>query len=256
MAFLSFRALLFTPLVLLLACLLMVGGPLVSLRLDALNGMMKAILPLGLRRGLGNMKPGTGHFETVPVHAVPDYLCFSLFAPFFAIFFFFFFLFIVLVFLFLFFFCLPSSSSSSINHYVLLRHYRLLFLTVITERDCPFRIHCCEGANNFLLLFEQGLHVILCGTGSPMDPTLAGSCTLVIADGKAIGIDMGQGGWENIAKWGNKGLNFVGANLEGIFLTHFHSDHIDSLDMVCILCSFPIPTFFFFFLVAQSICPR
>lgn len=71
----------------------------------------------------------------------------------------------------------------------------------------------------------DGLHIALCGTGSPMpDPTRAGPCTAVIAGGRVLVFDVGEGSARNLARMGvNAG------RIEAIFLTHFHSDHIDGL---------------------------
>lgn len=72
---------------------------------------------------------------------------------------------------------------------------------------------------------HDGLHVGLCGTGSPMpNPSRAGPCTLVIAGGQMWVVDIGEGGNRNINLMG-----FNPADLEGVLLTHFHSDHIDGL---------------------------
>ena len=72
---------------------------------------------------------------------------------------------------------------------------------------------------------EDGLHVGLCGTGSPMpNPDRAGPCNVVIAGDQMFLVDIGEGG--------NKVLNLMGINpaqLSGLLLTHFHSDHIDGL---------------------------
>jgi ribonuclease Z len=72
---------------------------------------------------------------------------------------------------------------------------------------------------------EDGLHVGLCGTGSPMpNPDRAGPCNVVIAGDQMFLVDIGEGG--------NRVLNLMGINpaqLDGLLLTHFHSDHIDGL---------------------------
>ena len=71
----------------------------------------------------------------------------------------------------------------------------------------------------------DGLHVALCGSGSPMaDPSRAGPCTAVIAGKRLIIVDIGSGA---ARKLGPMGLN-IGA-VDALFLTHFHSDHIDGL---------------------------
>jgi ribonuclease Z len=72
---------------------------------------------------------------------------------------------------------------------------------------------------------SDGLHVGLCGTGSPM-PNLdrAGPCNVVVAGDQLFVVDIGEGGSRNLALMG---MN-VG-DLDGALLTHFHSDHIDGM---------------------------
>lgn len=71
----------------------------------------------------------------------------------------------------------------------------------------------------------DGLHVGLCGAGSPMpDPTRAGPCVAVLAGQRLFVVDAGAGGTKNLAL-----MNLPPARVDGIFLTHFHSDHIDGL---------------------------
>lgn len=71
----------------------------------------------------------------------------------------------------------------------------------------------------------DGMHVALCGSGSPLpDPTRAGPCSAVIIDGKMFIVDIGGGAVRNL---GLMGLN-PGAT-EALLLTHFHSDHIDGM---------------------------
>lgn len=88
------------------------------------------------------------------------------------------------------------------------------------ERGVAQRI----GVENIAAL-DDGLHVGLCGTGSPM-PNLdsAGPCNVVIAGEQVFIVDIGEGGGET--------LNVMGISpgeADGLFLTHFHSDHIDGL---------------------------
>jgi len=78
---------------------------------------------------------------------------------------------------------------------------------------------------NSLDTLNDGLHVGLCGTGSPM-PNLerAGPCNVIIAGEQVFVVDIGEGG--------NEVLNLMGfnpADLTGVMLTHFHSDHIDGM---------------------------
>jgi ribonuclease Z len=71
----------------------------------------------------------------------------------------------------------------------------------------------------------DGLHVVLCGTGSPLpDPTRAGACTLVIAGKRMFVVDAGEGGARNLTLMG-----MPTGRVERLFLTHFHSDHIDGM---------------------------
>ena len=72
---------------------------------------------------------------------------------------------------------------------------------------------------------EDGLHIGLCGTGSPLpNPDRAGPCNVVIAGEQIFVVDIGEGGARN--------LNLMGiplGQLDGLLLTHFHSDHIDGM---------------------------
>lgn len=71
----------------------------------------------------------------------------------------------------------------------------------------------------------DGIQVTLCGAGSPLpDPQRSGPCVGVVAGGKLFVIDAGSAAARNMQ---NMGLP-PGA-VEAVFLTHFHSDHIDGL---------------------------
>ncbi|WP_244857874.1 MBL fold metallo-hydrolase [Sphingopyxis granuli] len=77
----------------------------------------------------------------------------------------------------------------------------------------------------------DGLHVALCGTGSPLpDRRRAGSCTVVIAGKAMFVVDAGEGGARNISLMG-----LPNPRLRGLFLTHFHSDHIDGMGPMMLL---------------------
>ncbi len=82
--------------------------------------------------------------------------------------------------------------------------------------------------NRSSLLDDGALHVVICGSGSPL-PSVerAGPCTAVIAGGRMFLIDVGAGSTENLRLWGLP----VGS-LTGVLLTHFHSDHIGELGEV------------------------
>lgn len=74
-------------------------------------------------------------------------------------------------------------------------------------------------------LDDGSLHVILCGTGTPLpDADRAGACTAVIAAGKFFLFDVGPGAWEKVQLW-----RLPRVRLSGVLLTHFHSDHIGDL---------------------------
>jgi len=80
-------------------------------------------------------------------------------------------------------------------------------------------------AADLLNELPDGLHLGLCGAGSPFpDARRAGPCTAVVAGQRLFVFDVGSGSPRNIAR-----LGFVHGRIEAVFLTHFHSDHIDGL---------------------------
>lgn len=71
----------------------------------------------------------------------------------------------------------------------------------------------------------DGLHVGLCGAGSPLpDPVRSGPCVAVVAGDRLFVVDTGSGSSRNLG-----GMGLRQGDIEGILLTHFHSDHIDGL---------------------------
>ncbi|HAC58602.1 MBL fold metallo-hydrolase [Parvibaculum sp.] len=87
------------------------------------------------------------------------------------------------------------------------------------------RVVAANVGGNVDVLDEDALHVVLCGTGSPMpDPERAQSCAIVYAGGKVFMIDSGLGGWDRLARF-----QLPVGGLTGILLTHFHSDHISGI---------------------------
>lgn len=72
---------------------------------------------------------------------------------------------------------------------------------------------------------QDGLHVYICGAGSPLtDPKRSGPCIAVMAGNQSFVFDAGTNGSKNLAP-----IGFPLNAIEGIFLTHLHSDHIDGL---------------------------
>ena len=72
---------------------------------------------------------------------------------------------------------------------------------------------------------EDGLHVALCGAGGPMpSPRASGPCVVVVAGDQLFLVDVGANGPRNFAR-----LGYPLGGVEAVFLTHFHSDHIDGL---------------------------
>jgi ribonuclease Z len=78
---------------------------------------------------------------------------------------------------------------------------------------------------NIIPTLPDGLHLALCGTGSPFpDPTRAGPCSAIIAGDRLFIVDAGEGSARNLGYMG-----IPAAKIEAMLLTHFHSDHIDGL---------------------------
>ena len=98
--------------------------------------------------------------------------------------------------------------------------------TVLLTRMVDQRVGRDEAA-----ALPDGLSVALCGTGSPLpDPTRAGPCSVVIAGRHVFVVDAGEGGARNIALMG-----IPLGRVEALFLTHFHSDHIDGIGPLMLL---------------------
>ena len=75
-------------------------------------------------------------------------------------------------------------------------------------------------------LFDgDGLKIFFCGTGSPLPSVArAQTCTAVFVADRFFLVDAGTGSYETVAAAG-----IPGDRLAGIFLTHYHSDHIGDL---------------------------
>jgi ribonuclease Z len=77
----------------------------------------------------------------------------------------------------------------------------------------------------------DGLHVALCGTGSPLpDPTRAGPCSVVIAGRHIFVVDAGEGGARTMGL-----MTIPHGDIDALFLTHLHSDHIDGLNPIALM---------------------
>ena len=71
----------------------------------------------------------------------------------------------------------------------------------------------------------DGLHVLVCGAGGPLpDERRSSACLAVIAGDHVFLVDVGAGASRNLAR-----LGLPPTQIERVFLTHFHSDHIDGL---------------------------
>ena len=97
---------------------------------------------------------------------------------------------------------------------------RATIVTRVMEKGLEARM----GANMIDTL-EDGLHLALCGAGGPMPaPKASGPCVVVVAGKQMFVVDAGTDGLRNISRMG-----YQPADIEAVFLTHFHSDHIDGL---------------------------
>jgi ribonuclease Z len=71
----------------------------------------------------------------------------------------------------------------------------------------------------------DGLHLALCGAGGPLPaPKASGPCVAVIAGKRLFVVDVGTDSPRNLGRMG-----YQAGTVEAVFLTHFHSDHIDGL---------------------------
>jgi ribonuclease Z len=78
---------------------------------------------------------------------------------------------------------------------------------------------------------EDGLHLALCGAGGPLPaPNASGPCVAVVAGKQLFMVDAGTDGPRNLTRMG-----YQPGTVQGVFLTHFHSDHIDGLGEISTL---------------------
>lgn len=72
---------------------------------------------------------------------------------------------------------------------------------------------------------SDGLHVFLCGTGAPLPSRdRAEACMAVLAGERLFLVDIGAGGMRTLGAMG-----VPAENIEAVYLTHLHSDHINGL---------------------------
>jgi ribonuclease Z len=94
----------------------------------------------------------------------------------------------------------------------------------IAQRVMSKGLEARMGAN-VIAEFEDGLHLALCGAGGPLPaPNASGPCVAVVAGKRLFVVDAGTDGLRNLGRMG-----YPIGNIEAVFLTHFHSDHIDGL---------------------------
>jgi len=78
----------------------------------------------------------------------------------------------------------------------------------------------------------DGLHVALCGAGGPLpDPKRSGPCVAVVAGRTLFVVDAGTGGARNLQRI----LGWSPGRIAALFMTHYHSDHIDGLGEMAML---------------------
>jgi len=84
---------------------------------------------------------------------------------------------------------------------------------------------------NIINRLEDGLHLVLCGSGSPLpDPDRSGPCVMIIAGDTMVVVDAGSGGSGNLGA-----MQIPLGKMKALFLTHYHSDHIDGLGSMAMM---------------------
>jgi ribonuclease Z len=79
--------------------------------------------------------------------------------------------------------------------------------------------------DNTALMKDDAVRVAICGTSAPLpSDKRAKACVAVIAGGKIYIVDVGPESVENLLQW-----NLPLAKVDGVLITHFHSDHIGDL---------------------------
>jgi ribonuclease Z len=79
--------------------------------------------------------------------------------------------------------------------------------------------------DNAQLLGDDAMRVAICGSSAPLaSPSRAKSCVAILVGQKFYVVDVGPESVENLVRWG-----IPLATIDGVLLTHFHSDHIGDL---------------------------
>lgn len=100
-----------------------------------------------------------------------------------------------------------------------------IFRGAIAERLILRFVERAAATANPAAGLPDGLHIGLCGTGSPMtDPRHSGPCTAVLAGDRLFIVDAGPGSAATL----NRMLLNPG-RVEAVLLTHFHGDHVGGL---------------------------
>lgn len=103
---------------------------------------------------------------------------------------------------------------------LLLVSQRATILTKMMEKGLETRLDADVTEN-----FVDGLHLALCGAGGPLPaPKASGPCVVVVAGEQLFVVDSGTDGVRNLSRMG-----YQPGSIQAVFLTHFHSDHIDGL---------------------------
>ena len=102
--------------------------------------------------------------------------------------------------------------------------FRERILTAVARRVIDTRM-AANAVASLRAAHPDAIHVVLCGTASPLpDPTRSGPCTAIVTSTKLLVVDAGSGAARELLWLGVR----VG-DVDGVLLTHYHSDHIDGL---------------------------
>lgn len=109
--------------------------------------------------------------------------------------------------------------------FLLLIGFSLLKLNKVQDILLENMIHERMSGGTEYLFEDDALRVVLCGSAAPMPiKDRAAACVMVIADGKFYMVDTGNRSTNNLGLW-----QIPAARVGGVFLTHYHSDHMGDL---------------------------